>query len=411
MPDMDDTRAADIFEAIVDATDAADPPPGWEFLTSDSNLRRAPDDPRELLESLEAAFERSQLEEVGVITPGRDDSVWFNPVFGAPFLALRRSVDEAPFDLVNQEGSLVSHDPPSFVCSDDWSTNQAARDGKRILVPFSNNDLIILRMLHLPCTPAFGLASIGLASIDGQQVSRLFKIPSRNGNRATCPIRRSRFKLTLVAWDIARLKSTIPVGLGPVLSRLRKAESLYHCKVADSIDIWRPTPKSLRQIRVAADFADQDELLSLLMKSITASSYSPAGFARASAPPEKNDYPTARQRLLESLQHAREIGFGAEEIKRRLLKLDKAFNTEVVEAIIQDAGSAPSGLSRGLLLAAAELMEQWYASSDVVVSSSQRDPMKRVSTRPDPLRSEQLKQRRQIADSLVKIHRELTRDM
>jgi hypothetical protein len=406
MPDTEVTRTGDVLEAIVAATDCAPAPRDWAFLSSVENLRQPPNDPGALLESLGQEFTSSQLEQAGVITPGSDAAAQISPVLSAPFMVLRRSASDTPFDIVNQQGSLVSVDPPSFESPDDCFTKRRARKRKRILVPFSNSDLLILRMLHLPCTPAFGLTSIG-----GQHVRRLFNVPSGNDDQESCLLCRGGYKLTLVAWDVTRLKDTIPVGLKAVVSRFRKAESLYKCKVADGVEVWRPTRQSLKRIRLAAEFGDQNSLMSNLWKSIEENVCSPAGFARASAPPEKDDYPTARQRLLESLQHAREIGFGAEEIKRRLLKLDKAFNTEVVEAIIRDAGSAPSGLSRGLLLAAAELVEQWYASSDVVRSSSQRDPLKRVSTRPDPLRSEQLKQRRQIVDSLVKIHRELTREM
>jgi hypothetical protein len=136
-----------------------------------------PPTPGALRAALAREFTPEELEAAGVLIPRQDGQLALSPVLacaGGHCLFQWRGRCEAPFDVVNRHRALVSDDPPAFQASRDFFTSKHLRVLKRrwILVVFSDEDLAVLRMLGVPCTPA-----AGLAQMTGRQARSLCEDP------------------------------------------------------------------------------------------------------------------------------------------------------------------------------------------------------------------------------------------
>ena len=76
--------------------------------------------------------------------------------------------------------------------------------------------------------------------------------------------------------------------------------------------------------------------------------------------------------------------------------------------MIHDAMSASDSVDRSLLLAAAELMQHWHHSSELILSTKPSHDG-RLHKRDDVLQPEEMTERLRVVYGLVKIQRELTR--
>jgi len=92
----------------------------------------------------------------------------------------------------------------------------------------------------------------------------------------------------------------------------------------------------------------------------------------------------------------------------KLDALNRVFDKTVVNAMIRDAMSASDSVDRSLLLAAAELMQHWHHSSELIQSSKPSHDG-RLYKREEVLQPEKMTERLRVVNGLVKIQRELTR--
>jgi hypothetical protein len=322
-------------------------------------------------------------------------------------MVLRRKQDGHPFDLVSHEGSVTTDDPPAFHVSDDHSTRTWSGRKKRILVGFSMLDVMVLRMLRVPCSP-----SAALEQMDGEQIRRLLDIQVKRGSSTQRPenlaaVCRDGFCLTLVGWQVAELVNEIPEGLHEVVAHLRDAEKAYQCDTHERVDVWRPSAVDWDQIQAAVEFSDWDLIRRWMWKSIARSTVSLKQFEKVMAP-ERVDYGTARAELLRAIKRAGKVGLHTEEVTAKLEALNRAFDKTIVDAIIRDAMSASDSVGRSLLLAAAELMEHWHHSSELILSAKPSHDG-RLYKRDEVLQPEEMAERLRVVNGLVKIQRELTR--
>ena len=164
--------SGEILQRIAERLQAATAPAMWGFLAPVAGVRKLAFTDSVILDALGQEFTSEELESARVLVRRQGGQFEPNPVLVgecAQGLFLRRTKDEAPFDVVNQNGSLTSDDPPAFSCSRDYFTQRWVGDSKSILVAFSDDDLAVLRMLSLPCT-----TSAGLAAMNGEQLRRLY---------------------------------------------------------------------------------------------------------------------------------------------------------------------------------------------------------------------------------------------
>jgi len=410
MPQTEPTRTQAILQRIIDRTHSAPPPDEWEFLSGVRSIRQLADDDSALIAALEGEFSDEDLEASRVFVPAPNDELQLSPVLAcAPstFMVLRRGQDGPPFDLVGQAGSVTTDDPPAFHICDDHFTKVWSRHKKKILVGFSMRDVAVLRMLGMPCAPAGGLEYM-----DGEQVRRLLDIRVKKGASTQrsdnlAAVCRAGFQLTLVGWQVADFRNEIPEGLHEVVSHLRKAESAYQCDTQESVEVWRPAGFDWDRIQSALDFADRDLFRRLMWASIARSTLSLRRFEKAISP-VKVDYSAARDELLKAIKRAREVGLYTDEVKMKLKALNRAFDKTVVDAMIRDAMSASDSVDRSLLLAAAELMQHWHHSSELIQSSKPSHD-DRLYKRDEVLQPEEMTERLRVVNGLVRIQRELTR--
>ena len=410
MPQAEPTRTEAILQRIVDTTHQVSPPHAWDFLERVRSIRQLTGDGSAVINSLEEEFSDDELEAARVFVPAPNDELCLSPVLGvAPptFMVLRRDQDGPPFDLVSQAGSVTTDDPPAFHICDDHFTQAWGRRKKRILVAFSMHDVAVLRMLSLPCAPA-----CGLEQMDGDQLRRLLDVRVKRNGRTQrtehlAAICQNGYQLTLVGWQVAELQNEIPEGLNELVSHLRKAESAYQCDTQERVEVWRPVGSEWDRIRSAVAFADRDLIRSLVWTSVSRSTSSLRRFEKAMSS-RKVDYFAARAELLEAIKCARKVGLHTDEVASKLDELNRAFDKTVVDTMIRDAMSTSDSVDRSLLLAAAELMQHWHRSSELIQSTKPSHDG-RLYKRDEAFRPDELTDRLRVVNGLVKIQRELTR--
>ena len=160
-----------ILQRIVGSMEPVVPEDPWHFLAPARSACRLRTSFPELLEELGQEFTAEQLVAGRVLVRVEGDELQLSPVLaGSRFLVLRKTKDGAPCNIASESGSLASDEPPAFRCHEDYYTRTWCGERKTVLVPFSDADLGVMRMLGLPSTPA-----AGLAEMTGEQVRRFFK--------------------------------------------------------------------------------------------------------------------------------------------------------------------------------------------------------------------------------------------
>jgi hypothetical protein len=399
-----------ILRRIAELTQPVSPPQPWNFLRPVGGMRQRSMGVSQFMEALCREFPREQLETARVLVRRQNCEIGLSPILAGETsrgLFLRRREDAAPFDIVNQQGALATDDPPAFGAVRDYYTQSWSGQAKLILTAFSDDDLAVLRMLSLPCTPA-----AGLAELNGRQARSLYSDPEGLHDEAATQVQvaavtRENYRVTLVGWRVAELSSEKPEGLNAVVSRLLKAQDAFGFNTPRRFGVWQPTATEFARIASGIEFADRSLVRALLWQSANHSTYRVREYVENPSR-DLSDYRVARRELLRAVDRARERGFWSSEVAESLKAFNRSFDRGVVDAIVNDAMLAADSVDRSLLLAAAELMGHWHESSPLV-RSAQEDVAGRVYRREEALHSDELQERLRVVDGLVKLHRELTR--
>lgn len=405
--------SAQILQRIAECSQAATAVGMWGFLTPVAGVRNLAAAGAALIDELSEEFTPEQLEAVRVLVRRGDNQLEMNPVLmgeSARGLFLRRTKDEAPFDIVNQNGSLTTNDPPAFGCGRDYFTKRFSGDTKSVLVAFSDDDLVVLRTLSLPCTSA-----AGLATMNGEQLRRLFLdgAPGSSVNASSqaqaVAVVSGGYRLVLTGCRVSELNNGLHGEITSVIERLLKAEDAFGFDTSRRVGIWQPTARELSRIRSAAEFQDRALVRKLIWESVNRSTRSARQFEEETTSRKATEYDAARRELLRTISRARDLGFQSSEVAKRLEAFNRSFDKNIVDSIIRDAMSTTDSVDRALLLAASELMGHWHKTSSLV-RSTQDGVSGRYHPREEPLHPEELKERLRVVDGLVRIHRELTRN-
>lgn len=400
-----------ILQKLLEQSSAVTASGPWRFLAPSAGMRKFALADAAAMDQLCEGSSPEQLEAARVLVRDQGDQLQLNPTLvgdDAWGLFLRPAKSGVPFDIVNHNGSLATDDPPAFECVRDYFTQSWANKTKVVLVANSDDDLAVLRMLWIPCTPA-----AGLATMSGDQLRRLYEdapgFPSNGSSqRQAIAVVSGDYRLVLSGLHVAELKNKMPGGVSSIVERLVKAEDVFGFDSSHRVGIWQPDERDFSRICSAAEFQDRTLARKLIWQSVSRSTCSPRQFQDRIASRNAKDYDSARRELLRTLARARELGFHSPEVAKSLEAFNRSFDKGVVDAIIRDAMSATDSVDRSLLLAAAELMGHWHTSSTLVRSIRDGD-IGRDRSR-EELHPGELKERLRVVDGLVKIHRELTRN-
>lgn len=403
--------SGEILQRIAKLTVTAEPPARWEFLPRVDGWRRCRTNVVDLLESLEREYTTEQVEAARLLVRDADGALSPAPLLAGDtprLLVLRDKKEENPFDIINQNGSLMGDDPPAFQCSRDWLT-KACSSSQTVLAACSDGDLAVLRMMGLPCTSA-----AGLARMDAAQATRLFNRSacfSASGTAAApaAHVLRHDYRILVVAWQVAAIRDCPPVGFQEIMSRLIQVEEVFGYNTSDRICVWCPSANDFRRLCSAIEFADRKPVKRILWESIQRSSKSIRAYAESTGAAIPRDYVVARCELHQVLEQARQRGFGDEQVSKSLAALKQSFDASIVASIISDAMATADPVERSLLMMAADLMGDWHESVDLV-KKAERARDGRLPGRGEPLEPEELRDKLRVVDGLVKIHRELTRN-
>ena len=403
--------STEIMQRIARLTVPAEPPEGWEFLPRVESMRRCRTNEFDLLESLGREYASEQLEAARMLVRDTDGVLRPSPILAGDahrLLILRDKKDSNPFDIVNQNGSLVGDDPPAFQCSRDIYT-KGMGSSRAVLAACTDSDLAVLRVLGLPCTSA-----AGLARLDGSQASRLFDQSLCFGAASTsagpvAQVLRHDYRIMLVAWQVAALNDRPPAGFQEIMSRLFQVEEVFGFDTSERVCVWSPNAADFRRICSAIGFADRKPVKRVMRESIQRSSKSIRGYAESTGATIPGDYEAARRELHRVLDRARQRGSVDEQLSKSLTAVKQTFDASVVASIVRDAMATANSVERSLLLMAADLMGDWHESVELL-RKAERAHEGCLTGRVEQPEPEELRDKLRVVDGLVKIHRELTRN-
>ena len=128
------------------------------------------------------------------------------------------------------------------------------------------------------------------------------------------------------------------------------------------------------------------------------------------SPPAKpgQEYLTARRAVLERLRRQHYLLTDARLLLKNLERFNESFEQVAVEPLVNEAISSPNGMTRALLLAAAEVVQRWHESSSLVMES-RRIVLRRGISRDGTTSADVVNERLGLVDRLVAIKRALTR--
>ena len=416
-----------ILQAIWERSQPAKPTGPWSFLPARNNVRQLPFTTTDSLDELREQFSQEQLQAARVLVPQSNGELELNPVLRSESnigLFLPAANAETFRDIVNQNGSLTTDDPPLLHCVLDQTAQRSGRENaagftcrmtphsdhkeKLVFVAGSDKDLQVLQLLGLPSTTA-----AGLAAMTGQHLRRLFPANINHSGQALrsaefIPLVREFYRWVLVGWQVAELAHECPGEIMAVVHKLIKAEHAYDFEISEHAAVWVPDDEEFDDICTATEFEDPELGRKRICKSVNDAMFPLADFAHVESTHTATDYAAARRQLQGAVTDARQSKFHTPATFERLEVLHRLFDEHVVRRMVDDAMSASNSVERGLRLMAAEQMEEWHRSSYLVQSTAETS---RFTSTPfiEAVDPEGWKKRLPMVNVMIKIHSELLR--
>lgn len=316
---------------------------------------------------------------------------WSRP--GSLLLALRRSPEEQPFDILTECGALAGG-PALFASVEDAAT-MAAVDNKHgfLLIAGSINDVAVLRAAGLPVTLANGILPLDRPKLDDFMRAQFFRrqsdidddladkardlqsdelaagyadtaaaLPGRDGGGSfSGDAIYAPQELIFVAWSPHELSLQEPPCLELIRNAFR-ALGLHLGLDVSELYQWAPTSQELETLRFSLEFGETKRVQHLLRQSLDENSVDLIDAEKADE--------VARQSFevaLADLQQAVTEFTPTQSSQRRLqAALDgyfKAVERDFLEPLQSQALSCRSPIRRNLHLAAAEICRQIYRDS------------------------------------------------
>jgi hypothetical protein len=274
----------------------------WREFQVPTDLWSPPADSSAALSDLRQQFDHDELRKAGITSGNPGDPVALAPVLCDPqtiILALREQVENAPFELVLNEGSLSGRLP---VCAamQDARVQEAAATAGSLALTFSMEDLAALGLMGIPAMPAHGLAHIrrqtlrefcgclqtgwspadqqhGTSSTPAQElgIGTEQTDPAPESDVATefstVPVGQQSIgtplELIFVGWSPAKLERLEPPQLEDIVPHFRAIEQYLEIPMGD-VYLWRPRQEDVERITFCLRNADREFVREALLASM-----------------------------------------------------------------------------------------------------------------------------------------------
>lgn len=351
---------SEILRHILQNSEPAPLPDAWTFLRPTNCVRTLRCMPSELVASLKESFSEEELQAAKVLTGDAANQLQLSPVLCEHKFQVLDGADHQPIDLASDSGALFGTDPPCF----KYACQRLAVAGrtKRVMVA-ALEDLQIFESLGLRSTPA-----AGLASLDGQQVRRLYANLSSSS--------RPRYQLTFVGASLANLECKLTSYIEPVLKRLDEAQAVFEHYENDLpielFELWQPSAEDFNRIRTATTFSDREITRRVTRASVEGFALPSSGVWRQLHEPDETDLESALAALIRAIYVGGPHGFGGD-LKRATAQLRAAINRLTTRRFRQAAAAALTPQESCAHLLRAEIIEYLNQGYGPLNAATSRD--------------------------------------
>ena len=346
-----------ILGHILERTQPAPLPAAWTFLSPSSKVRTFLCSRSELVASLMAGFSNEELLAAKILVADAENELQLSLVLCEHMFQVVIDADHRPIDLASDVGALFSADPPCFKYACQWHDGTGRR--KRVLVA-ALKDLQILECLGLRCAPA-----AGLASLDGQQVRRLYA----NFSLSSLP----RYRLTLIGASIADLEGKLHSFIEPILKRLHNVEELSgYGELGNPFEFWPPSATTFDKIRAALTFSDRRMVRRVIRDSTDVYVVSGGDAWAQLHAPDENDLASAHAALECAIAAPRSYCFGSN-LSTAAAKLSVAIGHATTRRFLQAAAAASTPQESFALLESAEIIHHLNQNYGPLAAAKSRD--------------------------------------
>lgn len=322
------------------------PVPGrWSISDAMIDVWRCPKNVDEALQALVNKHGHTSLVRAGLILDSPKQKLELSGAFAfqnSSFLALRRSENGAPFDLLADNGSVSGRLPLYSACRDYRIAADLAQQGF-VLLTFSLPDFVAMRAVGLPAAPATGLGHFTAKT--AREFRKLFE--------STLKTPESGLKRpALVGWSPSNWSLHRPSGLDEVISNLRATADSLVPQSIDEICLWRPDNKQMRSIADCLGTGAASAAVHAVVESLNESavSLSPERAKIASTPGLLDSSIKLRQELF------RRDGTPKTR-KQKLRAHQQAVQNELVAPLLKQAADESDPIERNRLHAIAALAQ------------------------------------------------------
>jgi len=281
-----DLSTGEIYEQILQCGSACSWPAPWDFLLGDQDCRGPIGDPAGALALLRSQFPDNQLKRARVIKRSDNGSVRLNPALcnSSAIVALRRSTEAKPFDLLVANGCLAGSGLPVMASLQDAQTTAGlAQNG--ILVAAANiQEVALLRALGLAATLVTGLVKLDAATLveldklfnaegigeicngrnlalENQHRTQICASAAGNGAAKAAPPampspatavkqtnKRQPAALALLGWAPLSVSGAVSPVMAKITTHLVSARNQLDLNL-DGINVWQPSREWLEDLR------------------------------------------------------------------------------------------------------------------------------------------------------------------
>lgn len=317
----------------------------WSISDAMIDVWRCPKSVDTALQALASKYGRTSLVRAGLILDSPKQKLELSGAFPYPaslILALRRSENGAPFDLLADNGSVSGRLPLYSACRDYRIAADLAQHGF-VLLTFSLSDLVAMRAVGLPAAPANGLGHFTAKT--ARQFRKLFE--------STLKIPESGLKRpVLVGWSPSNWSLDRPSGLDEVIANLQATADSVAPQSFDEMYLWRPDNDQMRSIADCLGTGTASAAVHAIVESLnnSAVSLSPERAKTASCPALLDSSLELQQEL------ARQDGTPKTR-KRKLRAHRRAVQNELVTPLLKQAADESDPIQRNRLHAIAALAQ------------------------------------------------------
>jgi len=249
----------------------------WQELIAPGDIRRAPEEPAEVINDLRQQFSDIDLQEAGVCRMDETLAVQLDPALCDPdavVIALRRKPKDDPFDVMTEHGMLSGKHLPVCASLSDGSVRAmiSKTQEKILLATLSPIDVAVLLSLKIPATLATGLRQ--LEGVYLQQVRKRFdlrKTPHAGGiiDQAEEMQKKGNQSpsLVLTGCSLAEMSCEEPTNGSAIVSHLSHVERYLDVPL-DRFYIWRPTETEMRTIEFRMKYVGPTDTRAAILGSI-----------------------------------------------------------------------------------------------------------------------------------------------